>query len=536
MPSLTKLKYLLFFITMYFLFSFYWLFSAQITQNSGQRTIRVSISSNSKQGNKDSICPAISENGHFIAFYSLSDNLVPNDENNSWDIFVRDCLSSKTERLFAYSLLFSNIPGDVPIDPSISANGRFVAFTSNQILVPNDTNLMLDVFVKDRKTGRKSRVSIASDGTQANWWSEWQSISKDGRYVVFGSWATNLVAGIKDSLYRIYIHDRNSKQTKCISISSQGQPCNHYAYINDGAISDDGRYVVFSSWSDNLVPNDTNGYEDVFFHDYKTQKTVRISMAFDGKQGNAASSHPTISGDGRFVAFRSYATNLVKKDTNSMPDIFIYNTKTKKNKMVSISSDGKQGNDISSQPSISADGRFVAFWSYSTNLVQDSTVYAQVYIHDCLTGKTAIASVDSKGNPGNGHSDYRPIISRSGRFVTFPSPADNLVPDDTNNCLDVFRRDLWDINLTPCNLRESLSSGSSYNITWTSEGNIGDVKIEYSIDSGKTWKIVINSTDNDGLYTWRVPRTPSSHCLLKISAAEEGDPCDISDDYISIIN
>ncbi|NMG21975.1 calcium-binding protein, partial [Brasilonema bromeliae SPC951] len=162
-----------------------------------------------------------------------------------------------------------------------------------------------------------------------------------------------------------------------------------------------------------------------------------VSVADDGTQGNNYSRKPTISADGRFVAFYSAANNLVAGDTNNSSDIFVRDLLTGTTTRVSVADDGTQGNNNSSNPAISADGRFVAFDSTASNLVAgDTNNTSDIFVRDLLTGTTTRVSVADDGTQGNGFS-YTPAISADGRFVAFESSASNLVAGDTNNISDI---------------------------------------------------------------------------------------------------
>ncbi len=197
-----------------------------------------------------------------------------------------------------------------------------MAFESNASnLVSGDTNGRPDVFVHDRQTGATERVSMASDGTQGNSDSGSPALSTDGRYVVFRSWATNLVPNDTNNMGDVFVHDRQTGETTLVSVASDGTQANRHSYSR--SITFDGRYVVFYSDADNLVPGDTNGTWDVFVHDRQTGTTERVSVASDGTQPNNFSNDPAITDDGRYVAFRSDASNLAPGDTNGYEDIFV---------------------------------------------------------------------------------------------------------------------------------------------------------------------------------------------------------------------
>ncbi len=169
---------------------------------------------------------------------------------------------------------------------------------------------------------RARRVSISSAGQQGNGSSFYPSISADGRYVAFYSDATNLVAGETNVKYDVFVYDRKTHKTRRVSVSSGGQEGNGNSLAP--SISADGRYVAFHSYASNLVAGDSNNIVDVFVYDRRKHKTRRVSVSSGGQQGNSFSLDPSISADGRYVAFHSYASNLVAGDTNDKSDVFVY--------------------------------------------------------------------------------------------------------------------------------------------------------------------------------------------------------------------
>jgi Tol biopolymer transport system component len=399
------------------------------------QTTRVSVASDGAQGNSGSWCPSISADGRYVAFQSYASNLVPGDTNGVLDVFVHDRLTGQTTRV---SVASDGTQGNGDSGcPSISADGRYVAFASlASNLVPGDTNGTWDVFVHDRLTGQTTRVSVASDGAQGNSGSWCPSISADGRYVAFQSYASNLVPGDTNGVLDVFVHDRLTGQTTRVSVASDGAQGNGDSECP--SISADGRYVAFQSYASNLVPGDTNLVRDIFVHDRLTGQTTRVSVASDGTQGNDHSRFPSISADGRYVAFASLASNLVPGDTNGKQDIFVHDRLTGQTTRVSVASGGAQGNGDSEFPSISADGRYVAFQSYASNLVPgDTNLVPDIFVHDRLTGQTTRVSVASDGTQGDSYS-FGSSISADGRYVAFASYASNLVPGDANGDIDVF--------------------------------------------------------------------------------------------------
>ena len=287
----------------------------------------VSVASDGTQGRPPtccdsftSCCPSISADGRHITFQSLASNLVADDTNGVFDVFVHDRLTGITERV---SLSTEGIQGNFDSTaPAISADGRFVAFESFATnLLPEEANSVQDIFVRDRQTGALEVVSVASGGSQAILASSQASISADGRFVAFVSLAFNLVTGDTNNTEDIFVHDRQTGVTERVTLASDGTQVNSVS--SNPSISADGRYVSFRSDGANLAPADTNRSHDVLVHDRQRGLTVRVSLASDGTQGNDGSLSPVVSGQGRHIAFTSYASTLVTGDNNDKEDIFV---------------------------------------------------------------------------------------------------------------------------------------------------------------------------------------------------------------------
>ena len=422
-----------------------YLISATVTDNDGAsaqtagfgQTRRISVDSQGNQSNGGSFDGSISADGRFVAFRSLASNLVPGDTNGRQDLFVYDRQTGQTERISVDSQ--GNQSNANSFHPAISADGRFVAFVSDaNNLVPGDTNRRRDVFVHDQQTGQTERVSVDSQGNQGegNTFNPYPSISADGRFVAFMSNESNLVPGDTNGVLDIFVHDRQTGQTERVSVDSQGNQGNSVSV--DATISADGRFVAFSSEANNLVPGDTNFDQDIFVHDRQTGQTERVSVDSQGNQGDGQSLWPSISADGLFVMFSSYSRNLVPGDTNNTLDVFVHNRQTGQTERVSVDSQGNQANSSSSYGSLSADGRLVTFISHASNLVPDDTNGTNdIFVHDRQTGQTERVSVDSRNQQGNDLSAF-PSISDDGRNVVFYSNASNLISGDTNGFADVF--------------------------------------------------------------------------------------------------
>ena len=413
---------------------------ALATPVAAQVTSRVSVGAGGVPENAPSRSPSLSADGRYVAFCSYATNLVGGDTNGALDIFVRDRLAGTTERVSVDS---SGVQGDGESDsPSISADGRYVAFSSfASNLVGGDTNTERDVFVHDRLLGTTELVSVGSGGAPASSDSDFPRISADGRYVLFSSLASNLVLGDTNQNQDAFLRDRQTGTTERVSVDSGGaQAIGGYSYSL--SVSDDGRYVGFSSYAPNLVSADTNESYDTFVRDRQIGTTERVSVDSGGAQGNGQSEGAEVSADGRYVAFHALATNLVNGDTNATSDVFVHDRQSGTTERVSVDSSGAQGDDFSWFSSISADGRLVVFQSLATNLVDgDTNGHWDVFVRDRLAGTTERVSVGSSGAQSEGGYSYALPISPDGRYVAFSSDASDLVQGDTNAWYDVFVRD-----------------------------------------------------------------------------------------------
>ncbi len=401
---------------------------------------RVSLADNESQANGFSDWPTMSEDSRYIGFNSYASNLVPGDTNGFSDSFVRDRQTGTTWRV---SVSTGGVQGNNhAYDTVLSANGRYATFLSlASNLVPQiDASETYDVFVRDLQTGTTTAVSVGTNNRlgSSDKHSYHQTISADGRYIAFNSSMTNLISGDTNSKYDIFVRDMQTGLIKRVSVGPNGVQSNGHSYYT--GMSQDGRFIAFHSSASNLVPNDTNGRDDIFVHDVQTGQTTRVSVTSGGAQSQGGDSwYPALSADGRFVVFRSAATNLVPGDVNQSWDIFVHDRQTGTTSLVSASSGGVIADHDSLKPSISGNGRFVVFNSYATNLVPgDTNAQGDIFVRDTQLGTTRRVSVASNGAEGIGGEAIYPTISLDGDFITFRSAATNLVPGDTNGAADIF--------------------------------------------------------------------------------------------------
>lgn len=339
-----------------------------------------------------------------------------------------------TERV---SLMTGGVQGPSSFEGDISADARFALFTSEVRFIPEDSNNKMDVYIYDRLTQSTEIISVASDGTQGNNHSTHARLSSDGRYVVFASRATNLVPNDTNNVDDIFVHDRDTHTTERISVATDGTQANAFS-IWYAAISAEGRFIAFTSAASNLVQGDTNGEWDVFVRDRLLGQTTRVSVASDGTQANNNSHYfytPDISGDGRFVTFTSRATNLVSPPVSNVGEkIFVHDRQTGQTTLESVTSDGTLANANAFFSDISDDGRYITFESPANNLVPNDTNNAyDIFLKDRLTHSITLVTRGYEGTPANDDSGGS-FFSGDGRFVTFKSEANNLVPNDGNEC------------------------------------------------------------------------------------------------------
>lgn len=388
---------------------------------------RPSISSAEIQGNGDSLFPTISSTGRFVAFVTSATNMVSGDTNAQNDIMLRDRMNGTTARI-SISTQGSQANGGSE-RPTISGDGRYVAFDSTATnLTAGDTNGHSDVFVRDRSSGTTKLVSVARNGAKSNGYSQDPTISSNGRYVIFESAASNLTLGDANNNGDVFLRDLSTNKTTLVSIRPDGKQFAAPSF--PAAITADGRYVGFG-----VSPS--TGYWLSYIRDRQTGTTTRLSVGINGAAANGDVFLGGISTNGRFVVLTSTASNLVVGDTNGEQDVFVRDLTTGATTRVSLGNGGTQPNGGSGIASISADGRYVAFASNASNLVVgDNNTSLDVFVYDRSAGNTKRVSVNRNGVEGIGTSE-NPEISADGKFVAFDGNA-ALVSDDTNGLFDVF--------------------------------------------------------------------------------------------------
>jgi Tol biopolymer transport system component len=396
----------------------------------------VSANAAGEPGDGASFTTRSSSDGRFVVFASSSTNLVQGPQGDVANIFIKDMLTG--DIAVVSSTADGSIGNGSSLEPNITADGRYVVFdTDASNLAPDDTNGLTDVYVKDLRTGTISRVSTDAAGNEGNGESAYAYISPDGRFVAFESTASNLVADDNNETRDVFVKDLLTGAIVLASSDSVGA-------LGDGnsfepSLSADGRFVAFDSSANNLVAGDGNDAGDIFVKDLLTGEVRIASTSATGEAGNGDSLIAKISPDGRYVAFTSSASNLVVGDTNGENDAFVKDLLTGAVYLLSESADGEQGNASSGRAYVSADGHFAVFDSSASNLVLgDTNGVSDVFVKDLQTGDIARISVNPAGEQGNDFSS-RPSISADGRYIFFSSNASNLFAGDFNNATDAFR-------------------------------------------------------------------------------------------------
>lgn len=408
---------------------------------------------NQVEANSSSFSARLSADGRYIAFCSFATNLVPNDTNNVLDTFVYDSHTSDVERVSVTETGTEVYGWNNCHGVDISGDGRYVVFGSDTAELDDAAgrNLYNDIFLRDQGKGGLLQITHAYDGGPANGDSYDPDISADGRHIIFRSYASNLVPNDTNGVADVFGYDIQTRTISLISVSSTDSSVNGSGWIfaNGSSVSGDGRYFVFYSSASNLVEKDTNGTLNVYVHDRDADEdgyfdepdpsethTELISINLNGMGGSDHSTLPSISQNGRYIIFTSYAVDLVPCDNNGTADLFVRDTHTDITEIVSLSSDGIQGTLPSIMGLISDDGRFIVMQSLAQLTSDPPSPYWMIYLRDRQIGVTTLLSLGQNGL-ANRESGY-PTLSTNGRTVVFESFASNLVPNDTNGAFDLF--------------------------------------------------------------------------------------------------
>ena len=319
---------------------------------------------------------SLSNNGSIVRFGSDATDLVKGDTNESSDIFLRSMTELPVERV-SVSTSGAQSNGH-SYWPSISGDGKRLAFQSYASnLVPNDTNEKADIFLRDRTAGTTTRISLTPTGEQTSASCKEPAISGDGTHIAFSCFG-DLTGDPQDSFDDVYLADLEKGTKSRISASITSAVVDGHS--NSPSISNDGQFIAFTSQASNLVPGDTNDTGDVFVYDRLAGTTERISVSSDGKEGDDFSGNATVSGNGRYIVFSSLASNLVPDDSNGVRDVFVRDREAKTTVRVSTGPDDQQAAMEVLSRGISADGQRVLLVSGTENFGANTDGVLQIWL------------------------------------------------------------------------------------------------------------------------------------------------------------
>jgi hypothetical protein len=397
---------------------------------------RVSVDANGYEAPGVSQPTGVSPDGRYV-LWSSDAPFHPQDLNGKGDAYLEDLLTGSLDLLSVDPSGFAANGMSAAWD--ITPDGRYVAFSSNATSLAPGVPSEHRAFVRDRVAGTTKLVSVDSNGTPVRSWPR-MSLTADARWIAFSTVDRLDPRDVILMSSDVYVRDDVTGAIELVSVSpSGGIGIGESGSIAGAAISEDGRYVVFVSAAANLVAGDNNSSADVFRRDRVLGVTEAVTRTTSGGFANAGSYVVGPSSDGRRVAFMSTASDFVPGDTNSAIDVFVRDMDAGVTTRVNVSSTGIEANNATPYASLSPDGRFVAFSSYATNLVpNDLNGFDDVFLHDRWTGRTEIVSARADGSP-TGHRSYDPFVSRDAGTIAYVS-FDALVPTDTNLTLDVYAR------------------------------------------------------------------------------------------------
>jgi Tol biopolymer transport system component len=402
-----------------------------------------SVGTNGKTGNGASTGSALSTGGRFVAFDSSASNLVAGDGNAKKDVFVRDTLAGTTV-LVSVATNGTKANGDSN-QASISFNGRFVAFRSTaDNLVANDTNGKADIFLRDLQKGTTVRASVAGNGGQLlGGDSSLPTVSSDGTEVLFLTDATNAVAGDANGKPDVFVRNLNAGFTERISVTGGEAPLT--AGAGSPSMSSNGRYVVFDS-ATTQISGDPDASSDSFLRDRVLGTTEVVSIANNGTASNQPCQFPSVSDNGRYVAFQTAATGMSPSaDAPGELDAFVRDRTTATTKLVDLTDGDQPPTGGGGVPQISADGSKVLFSSDSPDIVSgDGNGTSDIFLRDLSANTTVRTSVKTLGGSLSGLS-YSGAISPHGTATSFTTLAKDAYSPDENDTFDVFVRHTFEI-------------------------------------------------------------------------------------------
>ncbi|MCK6481802.1 MAG: hypothetical protein HUU06_10245 [Planctomycetaceae bacterium] len=405
--------------------------------------VLVSAAEGGGVADRDSFDGAVAPSGKFVVFTSgardLGDGATGEESRNN--VWFRDMKTGVNTLLSANGAGTEGNAGS--LYPSISSNGQVVLFESYASdLADGAEGGFCNVYLLDRKSGDLVRLSSTPAGAGGDWDSfvYGSSLSANGRFAVFYSAALDMVEDAGVGYFQIYLYDRTKGTLTMISRSPEGAPALGDCF--DPSISSNGKYVVYYSYATNLGAGASGAVSNIYLHDVKKGTTTLITRSTTGGEPNDDSLDPVVSASGKIVAFDSYATNLVSGDTNGQSDVFLVDLKKGTKTRVSLGPAGVQGNGPSYSASLSSSGKVLLFTSDASNLEGgdgDGNSSSDVFLRDPKTGLPRRLSLSAAGAEGDGDSYVvATSLASSGKWALVVSGASNFATGDDNLDDDVF--------------------------------------------------------------------------------------------------
>lgn len=491
------------------------LFSSWAELSAAIRNVKiVSVGTGGVPSNGASYFVSLSADTKVATFESFNTNWAPDQTQiNFTDIFVHDETSNTTRKV---SVGYNGQPTDErSVDPYITSDGRYITFMSPATnLVPNDTNRIpyvdngMDVFLFDRVTGVLQRVSLDSLGHQIEG-NTGGHITADGNLIIMSTTGRNVLEHDPNDTGFSFVYLRNWRTGAVERITRGLNDAQPNAGMGSFSTSFDGRYTAYTSQATNLAPGDTNGVADVFLYDRVTGTTTLVSKSHNGGAANGESHPAKISEDGRFVVYRSFATNIVNPPTDGESHMFLYDRVTGKNELITVNSDGEMANGFSKEPSVCNGGRYVSFTSDATNLTSiPHNGERQIYIRDRVKGETHLVTYSINGGMGNGRA-HRSVLLPDCSAIGLATDATDFISGDTNGVRDLFVAELYyPVDLSTSQLKRTSPADSGAVVTYELVvKNLGTDPVTGAVvipmpslttyqNGSATGGAVFNSTDN----------------------------------------
>lgn len=400
---------------------------------------RVTVNSFGEELNgKIDSSPRVSDSGD-VMIRSYATNLVAHEVvAEQYNLFLKHQPTGAIEQI---NVATDGSPGNAhAMALGMSADGNYVVFSSAATnLVSQTLDYTGQVYLRDRVKNETILVSLGTDGRGGDGYSTDADVSDDGNFVVFRSSSTNLTAEPTNTNMSVFLYDRTANTTTLVSKTAAGFEPNGNSL--QPQISGNGQMISYVSYATNLDSRDTDTKTDIYAYDRIKDSTELVTVSSDGLgSGNNSSGAMSMSYDGKLIAYHTYASNIFANDYNAQFDIGLRDLNQQTTTRISVTHDASEADKGSSFPSITADGRYIAYRSQATNLVEnDTNGYTDGFVLDRQTGALKLASVGYTAElPNDYHVSQIPYLSANGRYFTFDSRASNMVLDDPNTSIDFF--------------------------------------------------------------------------------------------------